>query len=287
MARWRFWEKEERAEPGPPPAAPPQFKIRPRTDLNPSAAASDPALAAAHDLLVKRRAGILLDVEQTEAATRPDNPWLDRVREIDDALAAVAREQAAVSAEPRSVGAPLPAAPIVDIRVATTAPPSVRFQIGPETFVFEEDLDWSERGFQLARSDLLLRFGSVGNLPDQSLPPSEREAAASHLANSLFVFATDMLDRALSDRALPERPTLADLAVPSPEHGGWLDWHGASPEHHRRERLRQDLEMEAERLRTERARELEERARWADRLPIARRRLADVDAELAKLGATP
>lgn len=287
MARWRFWEKEEHADPGPPPAEPPQFKIRPRTDLNPSAAASDPALAAAHDRLVKRRAGILLDVEQTEAATRPANPWLDRVREIDDALAAVAREQAAVSAEPRSAGAPIPATPIDDIRVATTAPPSVGFRIGPEAFVFEEDLDWSERGFQLARSDLQLRSGSVANLPLAILPPSEREAAASHLANSLFVFASDMLDRALSDRALPERATLADLAVPSPNHGGWLDWHGASPEHHRRERLRQELEVEAERLRTERARELEERARWADRLPIARRRLADVDAELAKLGATP
>ena len=47
---------------------------------------------------------------------------------------------------------------------------------------------------------------------------------------------------------------------------------------------RQELDVEEERLRTERAREDEERARLADRLPIARRRLAEVDAEIASLG---
>ena len=199
MARWKFWEKEQPGDSTPLSAATPQFKIRPRTDLNPSAAASDPNLAAAYERLVKRRAGILLDVEQTEAATRPDNPWLDRVREIDEALTSIERERAAISAEPRSAGSPLPATPIQNILVTTAAPPRVSFRIGLEAFVFEEDLDWSERGFQLARSDLQLRSGSVDSLSIESLPLAERDAAAAHLANSLFGFASDMLERTLSD----------------------------------------------------------------------------------------
>jgi hypothetical protein len=48
------------------------------------------------------------------------------------------------------------------------------------------------------------------------------------------------------------------------------------------------LEAEAQRLLTERDAEIEDRVKWAERLPIARRRLADVDADIAALtGSTP
>jgi hypothetical protein len=105
-----------------------------------------------------------------------------------------------------------------------------------------------------------------------------------HLAASLFVFATDLRDRALNGQPLPTAPTLADLARPCDACGGWQDWHGTCPECQRRAWQRQHLDAEEERLRREREREEDERARLADRLPIARRRLAEVDAEIAALG---
>jgi hypothetical protein len=83
---------------------------------------------------------------------------------------------------------------------------------------------------------------------------------------------------------LPDKPTLADLARPSAEEGGWLDWAGQSPARATRELMLRELDAEIERLVSERERELEEEHRWADRLPIALRRLADVDAEIAALG---
>jgi hypothetical protein len=83
---------------------------------------------------------------------------------------------------------------------------------------------------------------------------------------------------------LPPPATLADLARPCDECGGWHDWHGTCAECQRRAWRRQELDVEEERLRTERAREDEERARLADRFPTARRRLAEVDAEIASLG---
>jgi hypothetical protein len=105
-----------------------------------------------------------------------------------------------------------------------------------------------------------------------------------HLADSVFVFATDLRDRALAGEPLPTAPTLADLAQPCPDCGGWRDWHGRCSTCTQRAFERQQLHAEAERLRREQAKEEEERHKWAERLPFARRRLADIDAELATLG---
>ncbi|HWK81487.1 MAG TPA: hypothetical protein VNP95_11990, partial [Thermomicrobiales bacterium] len=98
---------------------------------------------------------------------------------------------------------------------------------------------------------------------------------------SLDAFAEDLRERRLNGDPLPGAVTLADLAKPSPEAGGWLDWNRRSPVQAVRAAEELRLRRERDRLLSERGREAEERHRLVERLPIARRRLADVDAEIA------
>lgn len=284
MRSWKFWEKdEERAEPAPAvPEIARRFSAKPRTDLIDSRTVTDPASAEALSRLVKRRDAILFDVERSKLAASPGNPWLERAALIDDAIAAIRSERETIATETGQPGAIVAPIPMTDLTVLEGPPPSVRFTFGSETFEYREDLDWAERGFQLARSDLQLERGDPSAIVPLQLPESERITLATHLTGSLFVFASDMRDRVLAGEPLPESVTLADLARPAPA-GGWLDWSGASPIEREKQVRIQELVIEEQRLLTERANELSEMAKLADRLPIARKRLADVDAEIAKL----
>lgn len=287
MPNWKFWEKPsgQPVQPPPAPEQPRRFSARPRTDLINPAAAADPAKAEALARLKRRREAVLFDVEQSEMAASEDNVWRQRVALIDEALAAVRVDRERLLAERTPPGVALEPMPIEEIGVSEGPPPSVAFRIGGERFAYEEEIDWAERGFQLARSELQLRSGDPAALLPAGIEGAAREALLEHLTGSLFVFASDLRDRALAGQPLPDGATLADLARPDTEHGGWLDWHGHSPEGTRRQIRLRELDAEERRLLEERARELEEMARLADRLPIALRRLADLDAEIAALGA--
>src|SRR4029079_3550009 len=94
--------------------------------------------------------------------------------------------------------------------------------------------------------------------------------------------ALDLRDRALAGKPLPENPTLADLARPCPECGDWRDWRGHCDTCATRAWRRQNLLAESARLAQKRDDEEAERHKWAERLPVARRRLADLEAEIAK-----
>jgi hypothetical protein len=83
---------------------------------------------------------------------------------------------------------------------------------------------------------------------------------------------------------LPEHITLSDLAQPDRVNGGWLEWNGVSLEGVRRQTIAREIDAEERRLLAERSREVEEMEKLADRLPIAQRRLSEVDAEIAALG---
>jgi hypothetical protein len=201
---------------------------------------------------------------------------------IDQTLAIVVAELDALDREHGSPGAPVEAVPIEDLAAVEGPPPAVTFRIGDERFRYEEDLDWAERGFQIARSDLQLREGNVSAIVPAGRSAEEHAALEEHLAGSLFVFASDVRDRLLAGDPLPTAASLADLAQPAQE-GGWLDWAGHSPVAQKRQWRRQELGSERQRLLAERAHELEEEARWAERLPIALRRLRDVEKEIATL----
>lgn len=289
MPRWRFWERRPNADDAAHPAAPapevaPRARgFRPPPPRNGSLAAPvDPERAAQLERLRKRRQAVLFDVEQAERAHEPDNPWQQRVRLIDEALATIEADIAALDALPALPVFPLPPVPITISEVRTETPARVAFAAGGEPFVYEEEIDWAERGHQLAQPVLVRTSGDPARLLPPDTPGERRAALQEHLTASLFAFATDLLNRSLAGRQLPEA-TLADLARPCPRCGGWQDWLGVCAECERREWRRKALAGEAERLRKERERELEEEARWADRLSIARRRLADIDAQIAAL----
>lgn len=282
MPGWKFWEKE-RVEPEAPVAPEPtgRFNIRPRTDLVGGTLPADDARALRVSALRKRREGALFDVEQAMLAAEPENPWLDRVATIDEAARAVEadlrRLQETRAADP---GSPLPdaAVEIVDVRLEPS--PRVVLRVGGTELVYVEDLDWAERGFQIARTELHQEAGDVASLVPAGVGGPDRDELIEVLGDSLFSVATDARDRAAAGQP-PDPRQLSELAVPDPVFGGWRDIDGSSPRRRARAIQESELAAELERLRTERDRELEEMARWRERLPVAERRLRDVDAEIA------
>jgi hypothetical protein len=164
-------------------------------------------------------------------------------------------------------------------------PVSVAFTIGPERFRWEEEIDWDQRGGPVVRGQIVQRSGNAAALVPPEVPIERRGELERHLAESASVFALDLRDRALDGEPLPERPTLADLARPCPVCGDWLDWHGHCDTCATRAYRRQTLRAEAARLAQERDDEEEDRHKWSERFPVARKRLADLDADIARLEA--
>jgi hypothetical protein len=247
--------------------------------------AADPAMQARLDQLVRRRDMAAYDLERAEGARQPDNPWRERIELLDRSLATIEDDLRALDATPPLPTYPLPETPIAGISVQGEDPTSVAFSIGGERFRWEEEPDWDQRGGPVVRGQLRQTEGEATALVPADVPADRREALAAHLGESITVFALDLRDRALEGEPLPAAPTLADLARPCPECGGWRDWRGNCDACAARAFRRQTLLGEAERLAKEREEEEEDRARWAERLPVARKRLADAEAEIAKLEA--
>ena len=292
MPNWRFWErKEPRAAPRAVEAEAPRvsrsgLRLPPPRERAP---AGDPASQDRLASLRKRRDGMRYDLERAEAANRPANPWRDRIALLDESLATIEADLARLGAMPPLPAFPLPPVPIEEIAVATTDPVTVSFRIGAERFLFSEETDWDQRGGPVVRGDLRHREGDAAALLPAETPPDRREALAGHLGESVIVFATDLRNRALDGEPPAPTgqplPTLADLAAPCPVCGGWREWGGTCETCAARAYEEQRLNAEAVRLQTEREAEENDRHKWAERLPLARRRMADVEAEIAKLEA--
>jgi hypothetical protein len=293
MRSWRFWEKsdEEKKPTAGSGAVTPEAPIAPRAKgFNPPA--PRPGETRTHDVvepsdrlkkLIRRREIVLFDVEQSEEAVAEDNIWVRRVATLDEAIQNVIDERTRREQIIPMPPLPVPAFPILDLSVKTGPPAAVSFQINSEVFQYEEDLDWSERGTQIVRPDLIPRQGD----PESILPPGfgedRHEALITHLRESLFGFATAARNQAIEEGVVSIVATLSDLATPCPICGGWRDWHGICQTCRQRDWDIQQLNAEENRLRSERAHELEEQGKFADRLPIAHRRLSEIDAEIAAL----
>ena len=227
---------------------------------------------------------ILFDIEQGESAAAPDNPWTQRMRLLTEAMATVEADTRAASAVEPGPFVALPETPIVIEGVVLDEVATVTFSIGGETFVHAEDPDWSDRSRTITRGDLRRREGRVEPLMPTSTPPDLVDALQAHLDASLLVFATDLRDRALDEEPSPPSATLADLARACPVCGGWTDWRGTCQNCAQRQVTLAALRREATRLLDERTIEAEERHKLIEGLPLARRRLRDVEADLARLG---
>ncbi len=288
---WRRFLKagNARNEPGGTTNPTPDVAPHPR-GMPPSARPVRRSEAIEHDSrlaqLQQRRALVIFDLERAEAATRPDNPWHERMTLLAESIASVERDLAALDTLPIEPPLPLPETPIVSIVANTGDPARVEFGIGDERFLFEEETDWDQRGGPRVEGDLRQRTGNAETLIPATIPAERRPALSRHLTDSVIVFAVDLRDRALNDEVLPTNVTLADLAQPCPDCGGWRDWRGTCETCTQRNWRRQQLRAERSRLAAERAQEEEDRHRWAERLPIARRRVADIVAEIAKLSSS-
>ena len=232
--------------------------------------------------LKRRHTAALYDIEQGELASAEDNPWKQRIRLLTEALETVDQDRVAAERVEPGPYHPVPATPITGMSVEIENDvAAVRYTVGDERFVYEEPLDWAERGHQITRTELRRTAGDPAKVLPDNTPAEMRDALLHHLDTSLFVLATVLRDRTLEEEPLPEDATLADLARPCPVCGGWTDYRGRCQHCARRAARLQELFRERTKLLDERAAEVEEQHRMAERLPLARRRLADVDTEIA------
>jgi hypothetical protein len=238
--------------------------------------------------LEQRLQDLRYDLTLAESATRAPNRWTTRADELDDAIAQTRRDaEAVLQAPPGRVGVALPPLPVTVERVAVEdpdAPADVAFSVGDDAFRYSEELDWAERGHQLAAPQLRRMAGDVEQLLPAGIEPEQRDELREHLAHGLATLADELRDDALAGRVTPAY-TLADLASPCPRCGGWRDLKGRCPACQAREWEAGRLRAEAERLTKERNDQLEEARRWAERLPVLHRQLADAEAELANFSA--
>jgi hypothetical protein len=287
MSWWQIWRKDHSAsaQPAEPTNGVPAGgrTIQAAAELSP---ASGDVSAAERRLTIlqRRRQDALFDVEQGELAETEENPWTERIALLSETLAAIENDRRALDARPTVPSLSLPPVPIEHVVAHDEEFIEVRFSIGSEAFRYGEQTDWDERGGPTVRGDLRRQAGDPAALVPGDVPAELRDPLIAHLDGSLDVFATDLRDRALAGNSLPEQATLADLARPCPDCGGWQDWHGRCPECARHDLRRQALRDEAERLERERTATTEERHRLIERLPIARRRLVAVESEIASLG---
>lgn len=247
-------------------------RARPRRDLS-----VDEQRAA----FERKRITIEFDIAQGELASDEENPWTHRIELLTEAMETVKEDQEALKNVPAEPYAPVPPTPISDITVKKDDAIHVSFTINGHVFRYEEVLDWAERGHSVATPELRVVECPVTEIIPASIPEHLRGRLTEHLTDSLGVFATDLRDRALDDKPIPANVTLADLARECPVCGGWADWHGRCDACTRRKGEEQALRMEQNRLLRERANEAEERHRLAERLPLARRRLRDLETEIA------
>jgi hypothetical protein len=247
--------------------------------------AADPAMQSRLDALRQRRDMAAYDLERAMAARQPENPWRERMELLDRSLATIEDDLRTLDETAPLPPISLPETPITEIEVRLEEPVSVAFTIGPERFRWEEEIDWDQRGGPVVRGQIVQRSGNAAVLVPPEVPTERREELERHLAESASVFALDLRDRALDGEPLPKRPTLADLARPCPECGDWLDWRGHCDACATRAYRRHTLRAEAARLAQERDDEEEDRYKWSERFPVARKRLADLDADIARLEA--
>lgn len=273
-----FGKRDAEAPPAPPVPQPDEHGI-----IRRQRPAADPAMQERLEALRRRRDMAAYDLERSELAHLPENPWRERIDLLDQSLSTVENDLQELEVVHPLPPISLPETPITAIDVRLEEPLSVSFQIGDERFLWEEEIDWDQRGGPVVRGQIRQRSGDALRLVPDDIPASRREELIRHLHESLDVLAFDFRERALEGAELPAHATLADLARPCPVCGDWFDWRGHCDACAQRAWKRQNLKAEVARITKEREDEESDRYKWAERLSVARKRLADLDADIAAL----
>jgi hypothetical protein len=286
MPKWRFWERPTEPsgqEPGltastPRRTAPAGEIIRPEVAA-PRPGAPDPQRLAT---LRRRRDGTQFDVDQSELAAQPENPWRERLALLGETQRQVQAELAGLTA-PKLERPRFPSTRVTIDDVRWEDPASILFAVGDEHFSYGSEIDWAERGTYVSRNELTLQNGGPSHLVPETFPEELRDLATERLTEALFIFASDLRRRAELDEPLPANVTLDQIIGICPECGDWLAWGGYCPTCTALAQQRQALSEEATHLGIEIQQEEDDRAKLADRLPVVRRRLAEIESEIARI----
>lgn len=240
--------------------------------------------------LLQRRADLEYDLARAESALHAENEWTERIGQLDAAIAQAQADLAAI--RPRSRTGPaitLPPTPIEVADVRPAEPATVVLRAAGLTLRYREELDWAERGHQLALPRLAREAGDVDALVPADLSGDGRSRFTDHLRHSFAIIAEEALERAVAGEPL-RRWTLADLSRPCTACGGWLDPKGRCPACVELDWQRQQVRADADRLRHERDEVRRDLEQVHERLPIIRRQLAETAADIHDLetkGVTP
>lgn len=233
--------------------------------------------------LLTRRTNLEYDLSRAESAYLPHNRWTERIEQLDDAIAQANDDIAQLVPQPSDIPTTRLAPEPITVEIVSIAEPAeILLHTGGITLDYREEVDWAERGHQLALPVLALFQGDVRGLIPEALDAAAHEQLAGHLRNSFSIIANEALERATDAEPLPEL-TLADLTRPCPQCGGWLDPKGRCPACARLDWQRDEIAVAAERLAHERSEIVAEMEQARERLPVVRRQLQEVDHDIAEL----
>ncbi len=276
MQRFSFWRRDRHQDPD-----------QSGSDQRQSGSATIPIRDAERRRLARlltRHSNIEYDIAEAETAFMPRNRWTERLEQLNDAIGQAEEDLASLRAERGATpDVELPATPI-EIDVESTDPAEIALRVGSAEFLFREELDWAERGHQLALPKLARVSGDALKLVPTGLNQSVKEQLASHLTNSLSIIANEALRHSLDEAALPDL-TLADLVRPCDECGGWLDPLGRCPACVELNWKRQEIDAAAARLVDERNDVMADMERARERLPVLRRQYQDAEHDIEELRA--
>ena len=279
-----FGKNRDTADSSPPPAATPEPDGSGIMRRRPPAA--DPAMQSRLDALRQRRDMAAYDLERALAARQPENPWRERMELLDRSLATIEDDLRALDADPA-------AAPDFTSRDADHGHRGPAGRAGQRRLHDRTGTVSLGRGDRLgpARRARRARADSAalgkcrraraarGPGPSDAKSWSGISPRAHRSSRSTCATAPSTASRYPSGRRWPIWPAPARCAGT-----GSIGAVTATPAPTRAYR-RQTLRAEAARLAQERDDEEEDRHKWSERFPVARKRLADLDADIARLEA--
>ncbi len=235
--------------------------------------------------LLRRQDDLSYDLQRAEESLNEENQWTERIEQLNQAIEQAMADREAI--EPSTESTPrvqLDPVPIEIVELKEEEPANVRLRIGSTEIGYREEIDWAERGHNVANPELRRMAGDVEPLlPD--LESAERtQELREHLLHSLSTYANQLLEHAAAGSELPAM-TLADITRTCPACGGWLDQKNRCPICAELNWKRQEIDDDLRRLRKERDDVISDLERQRDRLPIVRRQLAETQSDIEKLRA--
>lgn len=292
MPRLRFWKRDPSYPDGAEDQTPPRVASRARGFTPPppkTPRVSRPSdLASASQFQAERRYDALLDeLQRAESALQADNPWMENVAVIDEAIAVLDREIAEISDTSPEATPKLPEEIPVSARVTRSeAPATVHVVLGQTQLDFSELVDWAERGTTEVRGELRADT-EMPRAIEVALSSRLNQELVAHLETSLLRFATDARDRALETGIPLLSASLSDLASPCEECGGYRLWNGPCLSCELRKSKITRKTVERNHLFDERAQILKDREQIVEQLPTLRRRVAEAAAASQKTNLDP